>query len=477
MAAGHLTRRVIWLAFLCLSFFVKNTSSQRKISEEAQIFQELRDGVFTVFGDEGHGSGFLIDSSGLILTNQHVIANSNHIKVQVNDSTIVPAVVLLESSKKDVAILRINSEFVVALPVLHSRHDTVDFAMEGERVLAIGSPLNQIRIVTSGIISKVESEVIISDININHGNSGGPLINLDKEVIGITTFGDLPGGGGPGVSGIIRIDQCFTLIDSAKVLATSSPSPVAEKLPVMPKGLYPLTALEQIPLDKKFESKPYLLKKGGYNIEILTPPFNYWRNKQYEMRLAKNRQKRESKGKAEKTEVYNPREDLKEWYQYVGEYKPVVIVNIIPKIGETKGSFWGNLLGAMGAATSGNVYYGSHKMEFKGDLKDIALYRDSVPVKEIQRGMVFVPLDFFGADWGGSYSGQDLARAGIFFFQYETFQPVASVWPEIKMEITSIDKPGRPDILVLPQKTIERVWRDFEAYRESLVAEGTAEKQ
>lgn len=454
MNISSMISRVTWLCFFCLLISFEAASAQRKISEEAQIFQQLRDGVFTIFGDRGHGSGFLIDSSGIVLTNQHVIANSKHIKVQINDSTIVPAAVLLEDPKKDVAILRVHPEFVVALSVLRFRQDTADFVIEGEQVLAIGSPLNQIRIVTSGIISKVEPNVLISDININPGNSGGPLINFDKEVVGLTTFIE-SGASGPGVSGIIRIDKCFSLIDSAKFLAASAAPLGVERLPTMPKEMYPLSALEQIPLDKTLDTKPYLLEKNGFNIVVSTPPFNYWKSKHDEVLLARKRQKREAKGQAEETERYNPHEDLREYVQTVGLRKPVAIIYIIPKEGQTKGSVWRNLLGSF-SAFSGKPYYGNYEFEFKGDLKDMVLFRNNEPVKEIHRGMSFMTLDFY------KLKGEDLARYGYFIFPYEMFEPTDGNWPTLKLEITKIDKPNQPEVLTIPQKTIERVWQDFE---------------
>jgi len=175
---------------VCLFALTFSASADRKITEEARVFQALRDGVFTVFGDKGHGSGFLIDEHGVVLTNQHVVANSTKLAVQINDSVKVPSQLLLEDEKRDIAAIFVHPSTVSGLPVLEIRRNTDDFAFEGERVVAIGSPLKQSRILTSGIISKLEEKAIISDVNINPGNSGGPLINMDKQVIAINTFLD-----------------------------------------------------------------------------------------------------------------------------------------------------------------------------------------------------------------------------------------------------------------------------------------------
>lgn len=228
---------VVLIVLTGISINALTALGERKVSEESLIFQELKNGVFTIMGDEGQGSGFLIDRSGVILTNQHVIANSVRIRAQIDDTTVVACKLLLSDDRKDLAVLLVNPAKVVNLPQLKIRHDLEDFAIEGERVIAIGSPLHQDRILTSGIISKLEKDAIISDVNINHGNSGGPLINMDKEVIGINTFGDFARGGGPGIAGTVRIDVAYEMIDSALLLADAVPLPETINYPSMPNSV------------------------------------------------------------------------------------------------------------------------------------------------------------------------------------------------------------------------------------------------
>lgn len=431
---------------------------QRRVSEESIIFQELKGSVFRVYGDESQGSGFLVDSCGLILTNEHVVSGASFPRVGVDDSTIVPAIVILEDRTRDFAVLRIHPDYIRQTVPIIMRADTVDLAMEGEKVLAIGYPLHQARIVTSGIVSKVEPDVIISDVNINHGNSGGPLINLDKEAIGIATFGDFTSQGGPGVSGILRIDKCFILIDSSRNLIASLPLPSLKRFPVMPRTQYPMEVLKQLPTDKKFNAKPYQMSKKGFNIEVQTPPLSYWQDRQYEERLAKDRKKREKKGNVDERETLKSRNSPKDWFKYVGEdYPAVVVINVVPKVGEKKSSIWGNILG--GALAPGS--YQKHTMEFKADLKNMVLLRNDEPVDEILRGLTFVPLDFFAATWGGAYQGSDIAKAGTFVFPYELFRPDGNAFAEFKMIVTKVDKPDRPDTLVIPTATVQKVWEDF----------------
>src|SRR5256886_7904224 len=101
---------------------------------------------------------------------------------------------------------------------------------EGERVFTIGSPLSLDKIITTGIVSKVEPHTIMSDININPGNSGGPLFNGAGQVIGLTTFGTR-GEDGPGVSGIRGLEEGPAQLGQNRTKAPGGPPPGAP-LPV-----------------------------------------------------------------------------------------------------------------------------------------------------------------------------------------------------------------------------------------------------
>lgn len=465
------------LFILVIIYILSGTSNaQRKVAEEAIIFKEVRDGVFTVFGDEGHGSGFLIDSKGLILTNQHVIENSSHIRVQINDSIKVSGKLLAADDKNDVAVVIVNPSTVEELPTLKLADITNNPPFEGEKVIAIGSPLHQQKILTSGLISKVLETAVVSDVNLNPGNSGGPLINMDGEVIAINTFVD-PGRGTPGVSGSILITQASNLIEKAKALSDSITPPQATLLPVMPKTFYPLSALEDAASLKKRDSRPYnvakLTKTGNFNMLIATPPYLYRAEKQYELELLKKRKEREEKGKVGKGEAYTPFKDLKEWAQHLGRYSPTITFLVVPKIGETGGSKFWNFLGAVGAGLSGSYYYGSHVYEFKADLKDFRLLVNGLESPEINRAMIFQPLDILSSDFYGTYEAKDLARLGLFVFPYEIFQPINGKWPEISVDLVSIDKPSDTTVVNLPRQTMEQVWSDFEPYREQIIADTT----
>jgi len=146
------------------------------------------------------GSGFIIDQKGIVVTNNHVIQGAEDIVVSVNGSTEYKATVIGTDPYMDLAVLQIESD---------EKFQTVSFgnsdkARIGDWVIAIGNPYGFGGSVTSGIISSRNRDIgltryddfIQTDASINRGNSGGPLFNLDGEVIGINTAIIAPGQSG-----------------------------------------------------------------------------------------------------------------------------------------------------------------------------------------------------------------------------------------------------------------------------------------
>src|SRR5205823_7011310 len=153
---------------------------------------------------------------GVLVTNEHVIAGGQSVSVTVDSIVRVPAKVVVRDHDADLAVLVFDTSACGSCPRLHlARPDSSGrVVLPGERIIAVGFPLSQQSSITSGIVSSVRESAIISDVNINHGNSGGPLLNLAGEVVGVNTFID-PGGNGPGVSGSILISQLAPLLKRA----------------------------------------------------------------------------------------------------------------------------------------------------------------------------------------------------------------------------------------------------------------------
>ncbi len=157
----------------------------------------------------GVGSGFIVSEDGLILTNAHVVDGATEVIVKLTDKREYPAKVVGIDPLTDVAVLRINAS---KLPVV--RLGDPSRTRVGEWVVAIGSPFGFENSVTAGIVSAKSRSLardsyvpfIQTDVAVNPGNSGGPLLNLDGEVIGINSQIYSRSGGYQGVSFAIPIN-------------------------------------------------------------------------------------------------------------------------------------------------------------------------------------------------------------------------------------------------------------------------------
>ena len=148
------------------------------------------------------GSGFIISSDGLLVTNNHVIENADEIKIEMLNGEILEAKVLGTDKKTDVALLKVESK--TELPFVEFGNS--DDSRVGDWVLAIGNPLGQGFSVSAGIISARGRDLqgpyddyIQTDAAINRGNSGGPLFNTSGKVIGVNTAILSPNGGSIGI--------------------------------------------------------------------------------------------------------------------------------------------------------------------------------------------------------------------------------------------------------------------------------------
>jgi serine protease Do len=166
------------------------------------------------------GSGFIIDPSGLVVTNNHVIEDADDITVTLQDNTSFKAEVVGRDSKTDLALLRVKS----AKPLPSVKFGDSDQMRVGDWVLAIGNPFGLGGSVTAGIVSARAREInagpyddfIQTDAAINRGNSGGPMFNMNGEVIGINTAIYSPSGGSIGIGFAIPANEAKYVIDQLK---------------------------------------------------------------------------------------------------------------------------------------------------------------------------------------------------------------------------------------------------------------------
>jgi serine protease Do len=167
------------------------------------------------------GSGFIVDTAGIAVTNNHVIADADEINIIMNDGTKIKAELVGVDKKTDLAVLKFKPP---AKPLVAVKFGDSDKLRLGEWVIAIGNPFSLGGTVTAGIVSARNRDInsgpydsyIQTDAAINRGNSGGPLFNLDGEVVGVNTLIISPTGGSIGIGFAVPSKTVIGVVDSLR---------------------------------------------------------------------------------------------------------------------------------------------------------------------------------------------------------------------------------------------------------------------
>jgi serine protease Do len=224
------------------------------------------------------GSGFVIDPDGIVVTNNHVIADADEITVVFNDGAKLKAELIGKDPKTDLAVLKVKPD----KPLKAVKFGNSDAIRLGQWVVAIGNPFSLGGSVTAGIISARNRDInsgpydnyIQTDAAINRGNSGGPLFNLEGEVIGVNTAIISPSGGSIGIGFAVPANTAMAVIGQLRefkevrrgwlgVRIQQVTDDIAESL-----GLKPARGALVAGIDDKGPAKPAGIEAGDVIIKF-----------------------------------------------------------------------------------------------------------------------------------------------------------------------------------------------------------------
>ena len=458
-------------------------SESSKSNLARSVFETSGPAVFRVNGRSGTGSGFLVTSSGLIVTNSHVIGGAFEVTVTVAEGLRVPAFVVEDDAVADISVLAVNPKAVENIPPLKFKQssDAEPVAEVGDRAYAIGFPLSQDRVITSGIVSRVEPQALIIDVNINPGNSGGPLLNTDSQVIGINTFADFRNTGGAGIGGTVTTIAAEAALKRA--IETDFESPEFTRLPTVPKDDFPNQPRGWV-ADQDFDANHYQLswkcstttkkrrnrrRQGPLRPAVATiaTPISAYRpqharakelkerRERREQRVAKNRKKR---GEATtRRAAPDPFAGLKwDWKKYItSDRDPTVGLVLVPRLDPTAGSVAATLL--IGTPTTA--------WEWRSDLDDAKFLRgdEELPVYLL----VVSPLPWT------QYNGAPIVDSASYIYMsipssHFELPPPGQRPPQLRITIDDLKGSPTACSYVFSPRAVERIWLDFEPYRDHL---------
>ena len=376
------------------------------------LYERLSGSIVKVEVDSGSGSGFVVDSRGLIATNYHVVQNTRFLAVQFPDSMLARAEIVKLSARYDLAILKVHPKFVEGVPPLELLlPDKENSIKAGLPVVAFGSPLSQTFLATQGIVSKVEEVALLGDFLLEPGNSGGPLVDLNGDVIGVNTFGL------NGIAGAVRVSYLRKLLDGLDADHLSDVEVSDQPLRTLSLKRYPIELLKAKVTSGHFDIKDYqyttgALNSGKFQVTVLTPVSLARFAVRDEMQQAENRYRR--RGRKIHDPSYRAMDELfYEWHRNVAASLDLgVTFRIQPQVGLTTGSLIGS------AVLAGLGVYGTQQhFEFKGEFYDFKVFRDGQLIEPVRPGRQIMEnaLD------GPLAKFVDEAYAGVYIYAPEEF--------------------------------------------------------
>jgi S1-C subfamily serine protease len=408
------------------------------------LLLDWQNSVVSIWSPTALGSGFLIDARGLIATNQRLVGKARSVAVQLSPTEKVPARVLVSDPDRNVAVLWIDPKAVAsARPVKLRYADGGPPIAEKGRVVAINTPIHDAKSMTSGTVSRVTAQAILSDIRLDDDSLGAPVFNAAGEVIAITTPEDETSSARSGVYPAVRIDQARGAIADAERKMQSSEPPSGTRLPVEPQRAFEDDALREAARRRTGTLAPYRVPATDFDVSLITPVLLYAARHQGEQ-VRERVRVRTGRDPREMLASLRALEDFGNWSDYVREYPPVLMIRATPKLVE---SLWTTL--ARGAAQSQGV--------------------SLPPIRHIKAGFSRMRLSCGDAEVTPIHPFTIEQRVGQNDAVYEglyVFDP-AAIGPHcgtVKLTLFSDKDPEKGDTRVIDPKILQQIWQDFASW-------------
>jgi S1-C subfamily serine protease len=402
--------------------------------------------VMSIWSPTSLGSGFLIDARGLIATNQRLVGAAQSVEVQLSPTEKYAARVLVSDPDKNVAILWIDPKVVAsARPVKLGYTDGGSPLAEKDKVVAIDTPIHDPKSISSGVVSKVQSHTILSDIPLDEDSLGAPLFNAAGDAIAITTPpDDDTAGRSSDATRAVRIDEARSAIAAAEKKMDGSAAPKGTRLPVEPDQPSDDEALKDAAKRRTGSLAPYKVAAMDFDVRLITPILVYGARHQGEQ--VRGRQTSQTgRDPAEMQASLRALEDFANWSDYVRDDPPVLMIRATPKLVE---SFWKTL--ARGAASTQGISIPAMK-QFKAGFTRMQIFCGAAEV---------TPIHPFKIE----------QRVGATNVVYEGLYVVdpAAIGPHcgtVKLTLFSEKLPDKGDTRIIDPKIVQQIWDDFAPYR------------
>jgi S1-C subfamily serine protease len=402
--------------------------------------------VVSIWSPTALGSGFLIDARGLIATNQRLVGGAKSVEVQLSPTEKVAGRVLVSDPDKNVAILWIDPKAVAsARPVKLGYADGGSPPAEKDKVVAIDTPIHDPKSLTSGIVSKVQSHTILSDIPLDDDSLGAPLFNAAGEVIAITTPPEADTSSARSdATRAVRIDEARSVIAAAEKKMLTSAAPKGTRLPIEPEQPSDDEALKDAAKRRTGSLAPYRVKALDFDVSLITPVLVYGVRHQGEQ-VSGRQIGRTGRDPADMQASLRALEDFANWEDYVRDNPPVLMIRATPKLVE---SFWTTL--ARGAASTQGISIPAIK-HIKGGFARMQIFCGAAEV---------TPIHPFKIEQ--RVSANNAVYEGLYVLDPAAIGPHCGT---VKLTLFSEKNPELGDARIIDPKILQQIWQDFAPYR------------
>jgi S1-C subfamily serine protease len=418
----------------------------------SELLMQWQDSVVAIWSPTARGAGVLVDSRGLIVTNQRLVGAATSAEVQLTPKKKVVARVLAADRERDIALLWIDPAFVSSI-----KPARLGYSQPGAPPVAAGQPVFAFdtagfdqKSLASGTVTRVDTKIINTDVRSDSASSGTPLLTATGEVIAITTLavnGDskdaTTSSRSNSASRAVRIDEARTLIADVEKTLHGGTSPPGTLRPVEPPEPFPESALEDAVKRRSPTLAAYHVLAADFDVTIVTPAQIY---------RARHRPDRTTgattPGGRQDIEMLNAQralEDFGNWSDYVADSPAVLMIRATPKLVE---DFW-KTVGRVAASTQG-VSLPAFK-RLKTGFADMRLYCGDAEVVPIHPFKIERRLDDRNAVYEGLY----------------VFDPgaIAPTCGTVRLTLFSEKTPDKGDRRVVDARVVQQIWDDFAPYR------------
>jgi len=404
------------------------------------LLMPWQDTVIALWSPIAHASGFLIDSRGLIATNQRAVGNATSVEVQLGPANKFEARVLATDPARNVAVLWIDPKATASIRplALECGQASKPSVVAGQEIFTIGSPLREQKAITSGTVRDITANGIVFDARIPTGSAGGPVFSADGKVLGISDVVDEKDNAARGDSRVVPLDGACEVAAAAekKMNGATPPNPV--QLPVEGTQAMPLDALKSAAQRRVGSLNPYQVSSSEFDINFITPVMTY--GVEYQAELA-GRRERQKGAKIPEPPMVSPLMDFVNWSEYVSDFPPVLLVRVTPKFEE---GFWTKV--ARGAASTQGVAIPPIK-RFSSVFSRMQAYCGDREVTPIHRFKLERQV-----------SETVTIEEGLYVFEPFALNPECA---SVKLVVYAEKEPGKGDARTVDPNVIQQIKEDF----------------